>query len=504
MAIGLTLSTGTPVAEKPPDPPVTEGTTVTQVEVGNTAGDLVQATSETVAGQGFVGGAVTGVVFGLDTIRPIILQEIEKIKEISRDTRPDFEVFARNYVADAPKMLFVADYVVQEKVIGALVVWEDYSDSTHYEVFRKNLFQSGAIFERILFLDKQSLEEERTRLFPYVTDILGITSLQESKVFLMNDTKVGADRIYQYKISAVRIPESAADVDYDMILISKNIVSQVSLESSSTLNIFDFAEVNLGSRDLAWVISLMNDANAGQMRFFARGALQNALVNLEPLILDGVPTIFSPRSLVDIMCVIQESAALFGFKPTMGHLIDVIGGLDPTFRTAFLDSIDANEVFSFDLFRDIIRNEAPQFDIVLDISESGDEQAIGELSNLSITVPTEEGVNSLASIEDLSIVFKFVNDFLIATFYAQDNFLALQVIKAGIAQRQLQISVATIDQAIIEAQDVGKTTQQPNIIEAAVKSVLAVLGIALGDIETDVDELDEFGGLSFLFDIFGL
>ena len=58
-----------------------------------------------------------------------------------------------NFSNKQPNLLFVCDYVVEDKSIGSLIVFEQHLDATHYEVFKKNKFDNEPKFERIKLLD---------------------------------------------------------------------------------------------------------------------------------------------------------------------------------------------------------------------------------------------------------------------------------------------------------------------------------------------------------------
>src|SRR3990167_10109269 len=66
-----------------------------------------------------------------------------------------------NFVDLEPKILFITEYIVGDEYVGLLIVWERYFNATHYEVFKRNVFGFKSDFERILFLDSNSLSEER-------------------------------------------------------------------------------------------------------------------------------------------------------------------------------------------------------------------------------------------------------------------------------------------------------------------------------------------------------
>src|SRR3990167_8045388 len=104
-----------------------------------------------------------------------------------------------NFVDLEPKILFITEYIVSDEYVGLLIVWEKYFNATHYEVFKRNVFGFKSNFERILFLDSNSLSEERAHYMDYINNVLGFSSVSESDVYVVLDTFVKQDRIYEYK-----------------------------------------------------------------------------------------------------------------------------------------------------------------------------------------------------------------------------------------------------------------------------------------------------------------
>lgn len=346
--------------------------------------------------------------------------KFKKIKSpnVTKFQNPEFERHSKKFMSSEPELLFVAEYIVDDKKIGSLLVWERFLDATHYEIFKKNLFQDKPAFERVLFLDAQSLEEETVNYIPYLKDTVGL-DLEEDKVFVILDTIVKQDRIYKYKIKAARIPKSSNEVDYDAILEGKGLTKPVAVDQSNSSNIFDFAGVTLGSRDLAWVIALLNDP----VGYFGRNSLEKPLVDSElDVNADGEEFVLIASDVNDVVRVINDSITLFGVKPTFEHLLKSLKGLNLDFRKAFVDSIDeVKNVFSYDNYRDTIKKQVPVFSLVLQAAESGNTAAVLELSKLSVVVPSNTGSESFSSIEGLTKILTFVNDIFLAVLYAQDK-----------------------------------------------------------------------------------
>lgn len=377
--------------------------------------------------------------------------EISNIQEAEKITRPNFERHAKNFIGGEPEVIFVSEYIVEDQFAGSLLVWEKYLDATHYEIFKRNIFSQNSEFERILFLDKASLEEEKNRLVTYVRDILGFSELDENEIMIFLDHRVKEDRIYEYKVRATRIPQQPSDIDYDLALESKDLLTPIPLTDTSTVTLSDFAGVTLGSEDMSWILSLVNE----NVRHFGRGAVEKSLVELiqqkqEPI--DGEFPLVMPKNIGDLLKIISESIALFGVRESFGHVVDVMGGLTKEFRCAFIDAIDeTRDVFSYDRFKLVISAQLPVFELLLNLSESASRRDKRALSSLSIVIPTNKGSEALTSVDGLSKIFKFVNDSLIAVLYSQD--------KETFTKLQEIIEAIRIDQGL-EEEPVEEATRE--------------------------------------------
>jgi len=360
------------------------------------------------------------------------------LRGAGRRIKPSFERFAKNYTSDEPEILFIAEYIVEDEFVGALVVWENYYDSTHYEVFKRNLFDTDTSFDRILFLDKASLVEEREHFVGYIKDVLGFKDLEEGNYFVILDTIIKEDRIYEYKISASRVPKAAREVDYDFVLESKNLLNPALLSLGSENTLFDFAEGSLGARDLAWVVALAND----EFDFFGRKAVESSLSSFFSNPTFDTFDVQVPKNINDILSIVDDSISLFGIKNTFLHLVDSLGGLPELFKSAFEASVDeTRNVFSFDQFVSIVSPQIPILQLIFEVSESRDPRALVALSQLSVILPRETGSESLSSMTGLSRIMKFVNEFYLLVSYAQEaeTFTKIQEIIDEIeARRELE------------------------------------------------------------------
>jgi hypothetical protein len=382
--------------------------------------------------------------------------QVFQVSGLDKADNPHFEKFSKNYINSEPELICVVEYFVDDKSVGALLVWEKFFDSTHYEVFKKNLFKEDANFERILFLDSQSLEEETKNYIDYLKNTVGL-DLDENKVFVILDTVVKEDRIYEYKIRASRVPKRAAEVDYDFILESKQLTKQVVVDQNNRSNIFDFAGSVLGSKDLAWTIALLNE----KVLFFGKGVIEKPLVDADlDRNAENEEFVLVANNLDNIVTIINESVSLFGVKDTMLYFIKVLGGLGQDFKDSFKDSIDeTRNVFSYDKFRESIKNKIPVFSLSLRIAESTDAFAISELSKLAINVPKNTGTESFSNVESITKLVKFVNDTYLACLYSQDNSEKVRSILDSIGKpKDTSASPDTVTQATNETEDWKKIT----------------------------------------------
>lgn len=346
--------------------------------------------------------------------------ERSDIVGVKKVVRPHFEDLGKQIMNSEPEIIFVSEYIVNDEFAGALLVWEKSVTISHYEVFKRNLFSQRPKFERILFLSSRFISEETKELFPYVRDVLGFSELREEDIMIFLDHKVKKDRIYEYKIQATRVPAQPQDVDYDLALESRNLTTSIGLPVSSSSNLFEFSGATLGSEDLAWVLSLMNE----EIRFFGRSPSESPLSALlsETREFNNEYKLEMPKDIGHLTKAISESISLFGVRESFAHIADVLGGLSKEFKCAFVDAIDeTRDVFSYDRFKIVIASQLPVFNLLLSLSESPSLKDKLSLSQLSIIMPTNKGSEELTSIDGLSKVFKFVNDSLIATLYSQDK-----------------------------------------------------------------------------------
>jgi hypothetical protein len=440
----------------------------------------------------------SGDVFpGIDTSRFLgnFDEAAKRISDIIKARKQQYERFAKTYIANEPEILFTIEYIVENKFMGCLLVWEKYEDSTHYEVYKKNLFKSGAEFERVLFLGEGALKAERGEYISYLRDQIGMTELEEDNIFIFHDDKAKEDRIYEYKIAASRVPKKAEEVDYDMILESKNLLSPMDVVPNPDVTLFSFAGSSLGSVDLAWLLALCNDT----AYFFGKRPSTLSLTNfLEPTNTENpadffirgiVPqyNIMVPTNINDFLTIFKDSVSLFGVKDTLNHLVDAIGGLNGIFMESFSEAIDEERsVFSYDKFKIEVKRRVPVFKMLLDIAQSGDEGAINQLSALSITMPSNRGSSPLTSIDEFSKIFKFVNEVFLMVSYSQEGSTFNQI--QQIIERENIVSSAD-DAVEIATNEIREDiAEQPGAYSPAISRFF---GVSMGETTEDDPEDSE-------------
>lgn len=342
---------------------------------------------------------------------------------VSKLNSPEFEKWSKNYINSSPEILFIAEYIVDDVKVGFLIAWEKYFDSTHYHVFKKNTLKSNDKFERILVLDANSLKTESEYYYDYVTKTLNL-NVDVNNTYIILDTSIKEDRVYEYKITAQRVPLKIEQVDFDSILESKKLTKTVNINEIGVGTIFDFAEATLGSVDLAWVVALMND----KIPFFGTNSLNKRMTTFD-LEQDEFfqKFVLIPSRVNNVLTLLSNCIYLFGVKNTISHFLKLLGGLGLDFRDAFILAIDEKELsFSYDVFFNSIKSSVPSLNISLQIAETANVAGLNRLSKLSIVLPVKTGTEKFMTLEGMSAVLKYVNTFYVSAIYSQDNSIALQ------------------------------------------------------------------------------
>jgi len=388
-------------------------------------------------------------------IAETVQRELEDLEEAN--TRTLLPSRLERYLTEQPKIYFVTEYVVDGKFIGLLVAFERFLISTHYEIYKKNWFHANPAPERILFLTKAALEAETVYYVDYVKNTLGFNTLNENNVFIVLDTIIKKERIYEYDVRASFVPQAASEIDYSFILRSKNLMKQVDVVSDSNLNLFSFAFSTLGKTNKGWIIGLLNN-----VPYFGRAAASLALSSIETV--QNAPYVYMPSSEQDLLTAINDSVSLFGFKSTLQHMVDVLGGksfkalsvvrsLNEEVQNAFDLSIDESQgYFSIDVFKTQMNDISTSFKLALE-KASLVASTFGTASALTgvVELGTMTGTRSFNSIDDLSDIFEVLRKTELAIMYVHEN-LDLFTLTAEQTQA-VQEEQAQVDAATTEVED---------------------------------------------------
>lgn len=378
-----------------------------------------------------------------------ILKNFQNSKTASTPTEPPPVVssrFSKNFINSEPKILFVSEYVIDGNQIGCLLVWEKLLNATHYEIFKRNIFNFDNQFERILFLDSNSLQEETKQYMDYINEIIGFSSLSDQDIFIILDTSIKLDRIYEYKIKASFVPTKASDVEYDSIMEGKNLLKKTDIFPR---NIFDFSLLTLGNSELAWVVSLVNE----DLGFFGKNFLEKLLPQLTKN-----SFIFIPKNINDVFKMFSDSVSLFGLKQTFSFVLEFLEGLSSDIISLAVNSVDIEKgTFSFDKFKLDIQSISPLFTLILSVSSS---DKIAELSKNSIIIPQDVGSVSLFSIEGLTKVFNFINNVILAASQSQEKLDIVNKIINSTESQDVSAIVSDVQQNI-EPEKQSSAPEQP-------------------------------------------
>ncbi len=323
-----------------------------------------------------------------------------------------------NFAANAPDILFVAEYALPgQESQGALVVWENYYNATHYEVFKRVYTAQDDAWKRIFIIDSGHLATETAQYKPYIENRLGLNI--DIGYYAILDTDVAVDQIVEYKVAAGNYPNSA-DLDFEILLRSQGQLSTVPVNSTDKLT--DFSNRVFGSPDYGWLIALLNPG----AQYFGKKA---AMTPLSQFI---GPTAYVPNDLSFIPRALQESIYYFGLKATFTNLfnytrdtVDVIGTTD--FFQLVVDSIDESKnALSYSVLQQKLQQAYPRYaDYMTQLRN-------GKLPNSPLDIPNYSDDNRFNSLSDFTYTFLRVNTMLVGVLYANDN--DLKVVLQSILQ----------------------------------------------------------------------
>lgn len=303
---------------------------------------------------------------------------------------------------NAPDLLFVAEYVYSNKVLGVLVVWEDYYAATHYEVHRRNLLSATPDWERIIFLGRGTLNIETTRFLPYIEQVLGLKA-NKLPMYAVLDTSVQQDKIYEYKIVAGYYPKSAK-MDYALLLRSKALMNYIPIKDA-TVTLRQFASSALGSEDYAWIIALLNlDVS------YLGSSYDNATL------WDKVGTrkeMMVPKDPADLVRVIAESIHVFGAQETIKNLLASLHDsyAANVFNPLVVQSIDdKTQTLSWDKLNTLMLNAYPNYKILTE-KTAARATTTSSLSNIHVIQYT--GKATFDSIGQITLMMLRLNSLLL-------------------------------------------------------------------------------------------
>jgi hypothetical protein len=257
-----------------------------------------------------------------------------------------------DFINNNANLLFTMEYQKEDGTfVGVLVAWEKYvslgqtllldkkidisTEATHYELFKRNVFSKFGEYDRIIFVDKESLKKETKYFISYVEKVLN-KKINKDEIFIILDKSVKQDRIYDYKVKGAFVPKHYIEVYYDVILKGRNKLTNKLIDP--TLSLDNLAKALFGAHRYAWILALVNP----DIIYF----------NTE-LVVSGVKknTIQIPNKIEDVMTIIKESISMFGLKNTFRTIGFMLGTGDEEILCEeyqiFLDSINEKDnIFS--------------------------------------------------------------------------------------------------------------------------------------------------------------
>jgi hypothetical protein len=340
----------------------------------------------------------------------------------SADTNPNSNrAFADVFMGNAPDILFVAEYAdANADPVGVLIVWENYYNASHYEVWKRVYTAQDNSWQRIFIIDSTHLKTETDQYRPYIEKRLKFRIA--SDYFAILDTDVKTDTIVQYKVAAGNYPASAA-VDYEAVLKSQGALSLVDINTTDT--IFDFSQRVFGTRDYGWIISLLNFG----AQFFGKAPVT---VPLRQFIIGSQA--YVPKNLALIPKIVQESIYYFGLYATLKNMLsytsdttDLVGYTN--FIPLILESINtSNNTLSYNTLQAKLKIAYPNYaDYMNRLSQ-------GTIQNQPIIIPNYTDASSFTSLTDLTFMFLRLNTILVTVLYALDKDPAIRA-AADVAAR---------------------------------------------------------------------
>jgi len=285
----------------------------------------------------------------------------DSIPNISDLVAKDY--ISEQYSENSPNILFISDYIVDGLNRGCLIVWQEYENSTHYHLYRKDLFEphleeDGEFsYKRILFATKKQLKNMTKYFIPYIKNTLGIKLSDENKIFAIVDKSPKIDKIYSYKLRASYLIDGYYNIDYFNLLKTKEkIISfPVTTHTLKSLSIHYF-----GEEIYSWIVPLLNYSNKSGEDIHGLIPYFNYNINQDDAMLKNfgnnpVQEVYLPAHKEDIMSIYFSSVGIFGIRKTIEAILFILHlGLDDPLLTSCIDSIDEeNMVFVEESFKEL-------------------------------------------------------------------------------------------------------------------------------------------------------
>ncbi len=377
---------------------------------------------------------------------------------VSGDGEGKFNETAKVFASNNPDILFVSEYFFDGVLLGSLIVFEKYLNATHYEIFKRNIFSKNTDFERILFIDADSLEKETKNFENYISSVLGI-DLPKGTYYAILDTIIKEDRIYEYKMKAGFFPRNYK-FEYEPIFESRDLVHKVPVPGAE-FTIFSFAESMFGSPDYAWIISLMNES----IPFFGRKALKGSLSEFSL-------SVNVPKDLNHVLGAIRESIHFFNIRNTFQNILNILKPRTTNELNEFYNliplSVDDNKgVLNFSNFKTRLLSKFIVFKSTLTLLSSSDVLAKDAISKKlpTVVIPSFEGEEILYSIEGLTVCLKRLNAILMFLLYAYENSEQINNIISQVN------SIRAIGQNLQDVDLIVDATAAPNAVIPGVSDV---------------------------------
>ena len=288
---------------------------------------------------------------------------------------------SKTFYSHAPDMLFVSEYAPKGQFKGVLVAFENYYNATHYEVFKRNKMAVDSSWKRILVITSSDLANESLQYLPYVTSFLAIPFQVPKDGYIILDTDVILDRIYEYKIIATHYPgqaQPAAGTElflYDVMLRSHGLTRDVEVANLDTLN--TVSSRFLGSEDYGWVIALLNQ----NVYYFGAEVGHTSFSQMK------LGTVTLPNDFNDIVNIFVSSTHQFGLSASVYNLLLPLR--KPEINAAFFNAVnqsfdETSQTFSFRSLTTRLTSIYPAYKQIQDIANGVKKSNASDIASVTI------------------------------------------------------------------------------------------------------------------------